>query len=80
MERALEVGADEVAVFGAASETFSQKNINCSIAESLARFAPVMEAAGAAGIPVRGYVSCVTDCPYDGPTPPGVAVITDFTR
>jgi hydroxymethylglutaryl-CoA lyase len=69
--------ADEVAIFGAASETFSQKNINCSIAESLERFAPVAAAAKADGIPVRGYVSCVTDCPYDGPTPPSqVAWVT----
>ncbi|MDR5654564.1 hydroxymethylglutaryl-CoA lyase [Ruixingdingia sedimenti] len=69
-EAALAARADEVAVFASASEGFSRKNINCSIAESLARFAPVLDAAGAAGIPVRGYVSCVTDCPYDGPTPP----------
>jgi hydroxymethylglutaryl-CoA lyase len=62
--------ADEVAIFAAASEGFSQKNINCSIAESLARFEPVMAAAKADGIPVRGYISCVIDCPYDGPTPP----------
>lgn len=63
-------GADEVAVFAAASESFSQKNINCSIAESLTRFAPVLEAAGADGVPVRGYVSCVTDCPYEGRVAP----------
>lgn len=69
-EAALAAGAKEVAVFGAASESFSQKNINCSIAESLERFRPVAEAAKADGIPVRGYISCVTDCPYDGPTPP----------
>lgn len=62
--------ADEVAIFGSASEGFSQKNINCSIAESLERFKPVMAAAKADGRPVRGYVSCVADCPYDGPTPP----------
>lgn len=65
-ERALEAGAQEVAVFAAASEGFSQKNINCSIAESLERFAPVMEAARQANIPVRGYVSCVVGCPYEG--------------
>lgn len=64
-------GVDEVAVFGSASEGFSRKNINASVAESIARFAPVLEAAAADGIPVRGYVSCVTDCPYDGPTAPG---------
>ncbi|RME13888.1 MAG: hydroxymethylglutaryl-CoA lyase [Alphaproteobacteria bacterium] len=69
-EAARAAGADEVAIFGSASEGFSQKNINCSIDESLERFAPVVEAARAAGIPVRGYVSCVTDCPYDGPTRP----------
>jgi hydroxymethylglutaryl-CoA lyase len=62
--------ADEVAIFGSASEGFSQKNINCSIDESLERFRPVAAAAKADGIPVRGYISCVTDCPYDGPTPP----------
>jgi len=62
--------ADEIAIFGAASEGFSKANINCSISESLDRFRPVVEAALEAGIPVRGYVSCVTDCPYDGPTPP----------
>ncbi len=69
-EGALTANADEVAIFGSASEGFSLKNINCSIAESLERFKPVMEAAKSAMIPVRGYVSCVTDCPYDGPTPP----------
>ena len=62
--------ADEIAVFASASEGFSQANINCSIDESLNRFAPVLAAARAASIPVRGYVSCVTDCPYDGSTPP----------
>ena len=62
--------ANEVAIFGSASEGFSQANINCSIDESLERFAPVLEAAKAAGLPVRGYVSCTVDCPYDGPTPP----------
>ena len=65
-EGALAVNADEVAIFGAASEAFSQKNINCSIEESLNRFEPIMQAAQAAGIPVRGYVSCVVGCPYDG--------------
>lgn len=65
-ESALAVGAREVAIFGAASESFSQKNINCSIAESLERFAPVMAAAQAAGVRVRGYVSCVLGCPYEG--------------
>ena len=63
-------GADEVAIFGAASEAFSQKNINCSVAESLARFAPVLAAAKADGIRVRGYVSCVVGCPYQGEVSP----------
>jgi hydroxymethylglutaryl-CoA lyase len=77
LERALQAKADEVAVFASASESFSQKNINCSIAESLDRFRPVLERAGAEGIPVRGYVSCVTDCPYEGPiAPDAVAKVT----
>lgn len=65
-EAALESGVKEVAVFAAASEAFSQRNINCSIAESLERFVPVMDAAHQHGIRVRGYVSCVLGCPYDG--------------
>lgn len=65
-EDAIAAGADEVAVFAAASETFSHKNINCSIAESLKRFEPVCEAAGGRGVPVRGYISCVLGCPYEG--------------
>lgn len=65
-EAAIAAGADEVAIFGAASEAFSQKNINCSIAESLERFAPVIEAAQAQNMKVRGYVSCVLGCPYQG--------------
>ncbi len=69
-EAALSSRADEIAIFGSASEGFSQKNINCSITESLERFKPVLEAAKGANMPVRGYVSCVTDCPYDGPVPP----------
>ena len=69
-EAAIKANPDEIAVFASASEGFSQANINCSIAESLARFAPLMKAAKGAGIPVRGYVSCITDCPYDGPTDP----------
>ena len=69
-ENALTAGADEVAVFGAASESFSQKNINCSIAESLERFLPVMEAAKQHHIPVRGYVSTVLGCPYEGDIAP----------
>ncbi len=70
LERALQAKADEVAVFASASETFSQRNINCSIAESLDRFRPVLDRAKAKGIRVRGYVSCVTDCPYEGPVGP----------
>jgi len=62
--------ADEIAIFASASEGFSQANINCSIAESLERFKPIAEAALADGIPMRGYISCVSDCPVDGPTPP----------
>ena len=69
-ERAIAANADEVAVFGAASEGFSQANINASIAESIERFLPIAEAAKSDGIPVRGYISCVTDCPFDGPTNP----------
>ncbi len=69
-ERALTAGASEVAVFASASEGFSQKNINCSIAESLGRFQVILQAARTAMIPVRGYVSCVTDCPYDGAVAP----------
>lgn len=62
--------ADEIAIFGAASEAFSKANINCSIEDSLARFIPMMAAAKTAGIPVRGYVSCITDCPYEGAVSP----------
>lgn len=70
LEGAIAARADEVAVFASASEGFSQKNINCSIAESFERFAPVLERARDFAMPVRGYISCVTDCPYDGPTAP----------
>ncbi len=69
-EQALEAGAEEIAVFAAASEAFSQKNINCSIAESLERFRPVAEAARQNNIRVRGYVSCVLGCPYQGAVQP----------
>ncbi|MCG7357455.1 hydroxymethylglutaryl-CoA lyase [Roseomonas mucosa] len=62
-------GAQEIAVFGAASESFSRRNTNCSIAEGLERFRPVCSAALAAGIRVRGYVSCVLGCPYEGEVP-----------
>jgi hydroxymethylglutaryl-CoA lyase len=71
-EAAMAAGADEIAVFGAASETFSQKNINCSIVESLDRFAPVIEAAKERGVKVRGYISCVAGCPYEGEVKPKV--------
>ncbi len=69
-EAARAAGATEVAIFGAASEAFSRKNINCSIAESLERFEPVAQAAKDAGINVRGYVSCVLGCPYQGEVAP----------
>jgi len=69
-EAARAAGATEVAIFGAASEAFSRKNINCSIAESLERFKPVAEAAKAAAVKVRGYVSCVLGCPYEGEVAP----------
>ena len=72
-EAALAAGAREVAVFAAASESFSQKNINCSIAESIQRFVPVFDAAQAAGVRVRGYVSCVVACPYEGAIAPAQA-------
>lgn len=65
-ERALAVGANEVAIFAAASEAFSQKNINCSIKESIARFETLIAAAKQQQIPVRGYISCVAGCPYSG--------------
>lgn len=70
LEGALAAGVEEIAVFGAASESFSRKNINCSIAESLERFAPVIAAAADKGLRVRGYVSCVLGCPYEGPVAP----------
>jgi hydroxymethylglutaryl-CoA lyase len=69
-EAALAAHADEVVVFGAASEAFSRKNINCSIAESIERFAPVAAAARAAGIKVRGAISCAVGCPYEGDVHP----------
>lgn len=69
LEAALASGVEEVAVFAAASETFSRKNINCSIAESLERFAPVIAIARERGLRVRGYVSCVLGCPYEGTVP-----------
>eukprot|EP00055_Hartaetosiga_balthica_P006896 m.22833 g.22833 ORF g.22833 m.22833 type:complete len:389 (-) comp5484_c0_seq1:365-1531(-) len=71
-ELAVECGADEVAIFGAASESFSKKNINCSIDESIDRFQGVVEQAHRDGVAVRGYVSCVVGCPYEGKTDPKV--------
>jgi hydroxymethylglutaryl-CoA lyase len=80
-EAALAARADEVVVFSAASETFCRKNINCSIAESIERFAPVCEAAGRAGIAVRGSISCALGCPYEGPVvPDAVARVARLMR
>jgi hydroxymethylglutaryl-CoA lyase len=70
-EDAVAARADEIAVFASASEGFSKANINASIEESITRFLPILEAAKQTGLPVRGYVSCVTDCPYDGAVQPG---------
>ncbi|MBG21284.1 MAG: hydroxymethylglutaryl-CoA lyase [Rhizobiales bacterium] len=76
-EAALAAKADEMAIFGSASESFSRKNINCSISESLERFQPVADAAKEAGIRLRGYVSCVVECPYEGRIEPkAVALVT----
>lgn len=69
-QRAKAAGVDEIAIFGSASEGFSRANLNATIGDSLAQFAPVAIAAAEDGIAVRGYVSCVIDCPFDGPTPP----------
>jgi hydroxymethylglutaryl-CoA lyase len=69
-EAALAAGAEEIAIFAAASETFSRRNTNCSIAESFERLAPVAAAAKRQGIAMRGYVSCAVDCPYEGPIAP----------
>ena len=74
LEAALAAGVDEVAIFAAASESFSQRNINCSIAESLDRFAPVCETALGRGLRVRGYISCVLGCPYEGGVAPAAVV------
>ncbi|MBM2291293.1 hydroxymethylglutaryl-CoA lyase [Sulfitobacter pseudonitzschiae] len=77
-EDAQAAGADEIAVFASASEGFSKANINATIAESLERFAPMIEAARHIDLPVRGYVSCVVECPYDGPVAPqAVADVAD---
>ena len=70
LENAMAAAADEIAIFGSASEGFSKANINATIAESLERFVPIADGAKALGIPMRGYVSCVSDCPYDGPVDP----------
>lgn len=76
---AMDAGVREVAIFAAATETFSQRNINCSIAESVQRFAAVCEAAQQAGVAVRGYVSCAMGCPYEGEVPPSeVARVTEL--
>ena len=77
-ERALAAGCDEVAVFASASDGFSRANLNCSIEDSFARFAPVLEAARDVGLPVRGYLSMVIACPFDGPTAP--EVVAHWTR
>ncbi|HSG22359.1 MAG TPA: hydroxymethylglutaryl-CoA lyase [Azonexus sp.] len=69
-DAAIQAGASEVAIFAAASESFSRKNINCSIAESLKRFEPILSSASALEIPIRGYVSCVVGCPYEGAISP----------
>ena len=69
-ENAMSVKVDEIAVFAAASETFSQKNVNCSIAESLERFEDIFKKARQKKIPVRGYVSCIVECPYEGKVKP----------
>ncbi len=77
-EDALAAGVDEVAIFASASEGFSRKNINASVAESIERFAPILEDARHRDVPVRGYISCVVECPYDGPVAPGaVAALAD---
>ena len=77
-EGAVAASADEVVIFGAASEAFSQKNINCSIAESIARFEPVAAAAKEAGIRLRGSISCALGCPYQGEVP--VSAVVDVVR
>ncbi len=78
LEVALAAGAEEIAVFSAASETFSRKNTNCSVAEGLERFRDVCDAARRHGIPIRGYVSCVLGCPYEGEVKPGaVAAVAE---
>lgn len=78
LEAAVAAGADEIVIFGSASEAFSQRNINCSIAESLERFAPVAAAAKAAGLLLRGSISCSLGCPYQGETP--IASVVDVSK
>jgi len=76
---AIAADADEIAIFAAATETFSQKNINCTIEESLARFEPVLAQAHARNLPVRGYISCVVGCPYEGDvSPQAVKYVADW--
>lgn len=77
LESALECGVEEIAIFGSASETFSKRNINCSMQESLERFKPLVALAKERNVKVRGYVSCVVACPYEGPISP--SVVTRFT-
>jgi hydroxymethylglutaryl-CoA lyase len=77
-EAARDAGVEEIAIFASASETFSQKNINCTINESFERFVPVLEGARAAGMRVRGYVSCVLGCPYEGVV--GLSSVVDVAR
>lgn len=75
---AVAAGADEIAVFASASEGFSKANVNATIEDSIARFVPILEQARQIDLPVRGYVSCVTDCPFDGPVAPdSVAAVAD---
>lgn len=78
LESALAARADEIVIFGAASEAFSQKNINCSIAESIARFEPVAQAAKAVGLRLRGSISCALGCPYQGEVP--IEAVVDVAR
>lgn len=78
-EDAVSANADEIAIFTSASEGFSKANVNATIAETIDRFLPILKAARHIDLPVRGYISCVTDCPFDGPTPPEkVAELADI--
>ena len=78
LDAAIAAQADEIAIFAAASETFSSKNINCTIAESLQRFTPVIEKAKQINLPIRGYISCVVGCPYEGEVEP--AIVSDVAQ